>query len=319
MNPGFIKAKIQSLDFLYVNIATESSNSTSAISGKVVALAFIVFVGGVASGIFLIQLQNNNANSSTQEEILDVTNQHVWCNQTGWAEAAVVVTNAGEKDVVLRKITIRGVECSWGNVYYWKTDTGPVSSELEQTLIELSGSSFDILIDGTQQTFQQATTEPTLRSGWTIVLYIKQPYNITLSDDGSKVIIAVFTYDKLYYTEAYVVAQQIEAGGAILDVENIYWNATAKTTSIAVKNIGTSDAKIVRLYIGSTVSNLLEVTVNTDLSTAGRLLAVDQTITIVLDWPNNLASSWTSGKTYYFKIAPEAGAPKEFTWKSPSA
>lgn len=135
------------------------------------------------------------------------------------------------------------------------------------------------------------------------------------------IVIAVSAIVVTYAWVMTFMGAQIEAGGTILDVENVYWNATAtpKTTSIAVKNIGTSDAKIVRLYIGSTVSNLIEVTANTDLSTAGKLLAVDQTITIVLYWPNNLDSSWASGKTYYFKIAPEAGTPKEFTWKSPSA
>ena len=132
------------------------------------------------------------------------------------------------------------------------------------------------------------------------------------------IVIAVSAIVVTYAWVMTFMGAQIEAGGTILGVENVYWNATAKTTSIVVKNIGTSDAKIVRFYIGSTVSNLLEVTVNTDLGTAGKLLAVDQTITIVLDWPNNLASSWTSGKTYYFKIAPEAGTPKEFTGKSPS-
>jgi hypothetical protein len=111
---------------------------------------------------------------------------------------------------------------------------------------------------------------------------------------------------------------QTAAGGTILDIENVSWNSTASTTTIVVKNVGTSDAKIVRLYIGSTASNLVEVTANTDLST-GKLLPVDQTATIVLDWPNTLAISWTNGKNYYFKVAPETGTPKEFTWKSPSA
>jgi len=133
------------------------------------------------------------------------------------------------------------------------------------------------------------------------------------------IVIAVSAIVVTYAWVMTFMGAQTGAGGTILDVENVYWNDTANTTSVVVKNIGTSDAKIVRFYIGDTVSNLLEVTVNTDLGTAGKLLAVDQTITIVLDWPNSLASSWTSGKTYYFKIAPEAGIAKEFTSKAPSA
>jgi flagellin-like protein len=111
---------------------------------------------------------------------------------------------------------------------------------------------------------------------------------------------------------------QTTAGGTLMDVENVYWNSTASTTSIVIRNVGTSGAKIVRIYIGNTAANLIEVTTSTDLDT-GQLLPVDGTVTVVLDWPNALATSWTAGKTYYFKIAPEIGTPKEFTWKTPSS
>jgi hypothetical protein len=110
---------------------------------------------------------------------------------------------------------------------------------------------------------------------------------------------------------------QTTAGGTLLDVENVYWNSDALTTSLVIKNIGTSDAKIARLYVGNTASNEIEVTTSTDLGT-GKLLPVGETVLVVLDWPNDLATSWTAGKTYYFKVAPTAGTPKEFTWKAPS-
>ena len=132
------------------------------------------------------------------------------------------------------------------------------------------------------------------------------------------IVIAVSAIVVTYAWVMTFMGAQTGAGGTILNVENIYWNSTAKTTSIDVKNIGTSDAKIVRLYIGETASNLLPVTVNTDLGTTGKLLPVEQKITIVLDWPNALASSWTNGKTYYFKVAPETGTELEFTWPAPS-
>ena len=132
------------------------------------------------------------------------------------------------------------------------------------------------------------------------------------------IVIAVAAIVVTYAWVMTFMGAQTGAGGTILDVENISWNSTAETTTIVVKNVGTSDAKIVRLYIGNTASNLLEVTTNTDLTTAGKLIAVDQTITIVLSWPNALDTSWTNGKTYYFKIAPETGTPKEFTWAAPS-
>jgi flagellin-like protein len=132
------------------------------------------------------------------------------------------------------------------------------------------------------------------------------------------IVIAVAAIIVTYAWVMTFMGAQTTAGGTLLDIENVSWNSTASTTSVVVKNQGTSDAKVVRFYIGNTASNLIEVTASTDLGT-GKLLPVDETVTIVLDWPNTLATSWTSGKTYYFKVAPETGASKEFTWKAPSA
>lgn len=133
------------------------------------------------------------------------------------------------------------------------------------------------------------------------------------------IVIAVAAIIVTYAWVMTFIGAQSGAGGTFLDVENVYWDSTANTTSIVVRNIGTSDAKIVRLYMGNATSNLIEVTTSTDLGTSGKVLPVDQSVTVVLNWPNSLASSWTNGKTYYFKVVPEAGTAKEFTWKAPSS
>ncbi len=132
------------------------------------------------------------------------------------------------------------------------------------------------------------------------------------------IVIAVAAIIVTYAWVMTFMGAQTGAGGTLLMEENVSWNSTASTTSIVVKNIGTSDAKIVRLYMGTTASNLIEVTTSTDIGT-GKLLPVDQTTTIVLNWPNAVASSWTNGKTYYFKVVPEAGTPLELSPKAPSA
>ena len=105
--------------------------------------------------------------------------------------------------------------------------------------------------------------------------------------------------------------------GVMLDVENISWNSTAKTTTIIIKNTGTSDAKIVRIYMGATKENLLDLTSYSDISTGKTLAAQGGTATIVIDWPNNIGTIWESNKYYHFKVVPEIGTPKEFSWKSP--
>ena len=109
---------------------------------------------------------------------------------------------------------------------------------------------------------------------------------------------------------------QTTAGGTILDVENVNWNSTASTASIVIKNVGTSDANIVRLYAGVSPTDLDPVTAYTDLG-GGKVLPIGGTVTVVLSWPNALETSWTPGRTYYFRVAPETGNPKDFTWKAP--
>ncbi|UCD96092.1 MAG: hypothetical protein JSV35_06250 [Candidatus Bathyarchaeota archaeon] len=132
------------------------------------------------------------------------------------------------------------------------------------------------------------------------------------------IVIAVSAIIVTYAWVTTFIGSQTTAGGTRLEVENVYWNSSASTTVFTVRNVGTSDAQIERLYVGERASNLVEVTAYTDLSD-GKLLSVEQTVMITLDWPNNLAVAWYSGETYYFKISPEAGAAHEFTWKTPVA
>ncbi len=109
---------------------------------------------------------------------------------------------------------------------------------------------------------------------------------------------------------------QTEAGGVLLDVENVSWDFDANTTSIVVRNVGTSDARLVRLYTGTSTNNLLDVSSYTSFGTA--VLAVGDTLTVVLSWPNTVAATWENSETYHFKIVSQTGNPKEFSAKTPS-
>lgn len=104
---------------------------------------------------------------------------------------------------------------------------------------------------------------------------------------------------------------QTTTAGTILGYENVNWNSADSTTNIVIANIGTSDARIVRLYVGASASKMIEVTTSTNLGT-GKFLPTKEILTVVLDWPNDLDINWTEGKTYYFKVVPETGTPLEF-------
>jgi flagellin-like protein len=133
-------------------------------------------------------------------------------------------------------------------------------------------------------------------------------------------LLIVIAVAAIVVTYAWIMTYMGSAGhqaGVMLDVENVSWNSATNKTTIVVKNTGTSDTKIVRLYIGSTSDNLIDVSADTNLGT-GINLPAGSKIDVVLNWPNDLANMWTSNKYYYFKIAPETGAPKEFSSKSPA-
>jgi hypothetical protein len=151
----------------------------------------------------------NVTTTRVQEEALFLTKQHMWYNTSGsWAQAAIVIVNTGGKDVVLDKISARGQECAWSNIYYWRTSNVTVSNDLLVTPTDINGTTFDIVIQGAARTCQQATNDLTLKSGWTIVIYVMNPDSIALNDVGLTVGITIFTANAQYYKETNVEAAQ---------------------------------------------------------------------------------------------------------------
>jgi len=122
-------------------------------------------------------------------------------------------------------------------------------------------------------------------------------------------LLIVIAVAAIVVTYAWIMTYMSSAGqqaGVILYKENVYWNSTEKKTYIAVGNSGTANAKIVRLYLGTTQNNLINVTASTNIGT-GIILNAKSVITVTLSWPNGVADTWNSGNYYYFKIVTETG------------
>ncbi|MCK4313309.1 hypothetical protein KAW04_00950 [Candidatus Bathyarchaeota archaeon] len=151
----------------------------------------------------------NVTTTRVQEESLYLSKVHVWYNTTGsWAQGAIVIVNTGGKDVVIDKITARGQSSNWSDVYYWRTNTVTVSNDLEVTPTELTGTTFNITVQGADRTFEQATDDITLKSGYTMVVYAKNPDSIALNDVGVTVGLTIFTSNAQYYKETNIEAAQ---------------------------------------------------------------------------------------------------------------
>jgi hypothetical protein len=175
-----------------------------------VVTTLIILVVSVLLATVVTFYAINVTTTRVQEESLYLTKEHVWYNTStpGWAEGAIVIVNTGGKDVVVDKITVRGQPCNWSDVYYWRTNTVTVSNDLDVTPTEMTGTTFNITVQSADRTFDQASDDITLKSGYTMVVYVKNPDSIALNDVGVTVGITVFTSNAQYYKETNIEAAQ---------------------------------------------------------------------------------------------------------------
>jgi len=176
-----------------------------------VVTTLIILVVSVLMATVVTFYAINVTTTRIQEESLHLTKQHIWYNTTGkWAEAAIVIVNTGGRDAVIDKITIRGQASPWANVYFWRTNDKVITADLNVTKIGLTGASFNMSATFTYATvnFTQANDDITVKSGWTVVVYIKDPDSIALNDVGIPVGITAFTANAQYYKETNIEAAQ---------------------------------------------------------------------------------------------------------------
>ena len=94
----------------------------------------------------------------------------------------------------------------------------------------------------------------------------------------------------------------------VLSVENIRFYDTNKT-DIVIRNSGTSNAKIVTVYMGTSSTDLTSRTVSPTLP---QNLATENSVTLTITH----TGSWTVGTRYYFKVVTEAGQILPFNEKA---
>jgi flagellin-like protein len=104
--------------------------------------------------------------------------------------------------------------------------------------------------------------------------------------------------------------------GTILYPENVRFDTGI--TEITVGNSGTEDTRIVRVWLGNSSSNMIDVTADVaEITGAGAALNAGGTATLTIAWPNDVATDWQSGETYYFRIVPNPGQFLEFPEQAP--
>jgi len=173
-----------------------------------VVTTLIILVVSVLLATVVTFYAINVTTTRVQEESLLMNKLHIWCNSSGgWTTGAFVLINTGGKDFVIDKIAVRGQESAWSDVYYWKTNTVTVSDDLAVNNTVLTDQC-TIMVQNTNETFTQASTDLTLQSGHTMVVYIARPDTISQSDIGVTVGTTIHTMNAQYYKESNVEAAE---------------------------------------------------------------------------------------------------------------
>jgi hypothetical protein len=169
----------------------------------VVTTLIILVVSVLLAGV-VTYFAINVTSTRVQEESLNLTYQHVWYSTTdSQAEAAIMITNTGGRDVVLQKIAVRGQSVPSGNVFYFPVKT---MADLNYTKTITTGTNVSLSVGtgyGYTGNFLQIASGPIiLVSGNTIAVYITgTPGSVTVNDVGLTVAISIFTAQATYYKE----------------------------------------------------------------------------------------------------------------------
>lgn len=99
--------------------------------------------------------------------------------------------------------------------------------------------------------------------------------------------------------------------GVFLQKDAVYWKNSTHLV-IYVRNTGTSDAQIDKVYMGTSSMNLVPQTFTSDVG-APHTVAKDGGVIEL-----TVMFSWTGGTTYYFRIVPKVGNALTFQEKAPS-
>jgi hypothetical protein len=172
-----------------------------------VVTTLIILVVSILLASVLTFFAINVVSTRVQEESLHVSNQHIWVDADGAAaEAAIMVTNNGGRDVVISKISVRGQTSAWSNVFYANAAVG---EDISQDLVHVDTPVAATNDLGLTDTAHQATTSLILPSGSTMVIYINNPDSIGITDIGLTVGISIHSAQAVYYSETNIQATPV--------------------------------------------------------------------------------------------------------------
>jgi hypothetical protein len=187
-----------------MNRLLKNKKALSTVVASLIILVVSVLLAGVATSFAL-----NVAGSRVQQEKLYLSNVAVWYKNSTTALGSLLVTNTGETDIVLSKVTIKGLESTWNGtetfVLYTKVE-GIMSAKLEYVENFNQTGENSLNLEGTEYDFTVVTENLILQSGWTMLFFVVNPGNLIVYDVGTPARVTISTGQALYATETIVKA-----------------------------------------------------------------------------------------------------------------
>ena len=179
-----------------------------------VITTLIILVVAILLATVVCYFAINVVSTSVQQESLNLTYQHVWFSTTDqMAEAAIMITNTGGRDVVLQTVAVRGQTVPTTNLFWFPVTTiGDLPYVSQKPTNITSTTPIPGSYGNTTNIDFTATTGPiTLTSGKTIALYMTgsttpafAPGSVTVNDVGLTIAISIFTAQATYIKETNV-------------------------------------------------------------------------------------------------------------------
>ena len=177
----------------------------STVITTLIILVVAVLLAGVVT-YFAI----NVVSTRVQQESLQVSNVHVWVDGAGVAEAAMMITNTGGRDVVISQIQVRGQSSDLTTNSYYAIFTAGTGDSISNALAPIATAGLvgaDPFGTGTANALAAPTgSDLVLSSGGTMAVYITSPDSVTINDIGLTIGLTVFTAQAMYYQETNVQA-----------------------------------------------------------------------------------------------------------------
>lgn len=170
-----------------------------------VVSTLIMLVVAVLLAAIVTYYATNITMTRTTTEDARISKPHIWVNASG-SIGAFKLQNLGGKDILIDKVVIRGVSCSWASVGYYRVQDGDdVTGDFVLTY-NSTGSTFNATIGAISLAdwIYGGDSDIPMRSGETILFSVADPTNIGLDDIGTPISVTVFTNNAQWIVETNV-------------------------------------------------------------------------------------------------------------------